>query len=224
MEPRLSEKLKERLRDPETGTWRYLWLLLFYPFYITSFFLLEKLPMNFHVVECSLDHLIPFCEWFVIPYVLWHGAIGLLSIYLLFFDIPNLKKLIRFFLITYVITLAVYLIWPTSQELRPAVFPRQNTFTWLTEHVIYGADTSTNVCPSMHIIGTIGLWCAATRSPRFTGPLAKTLWFLLCLAICLSTVFLKQHSLIDIVAALPVALIGWLPVFGRRKRAEDGKR
>ena len=210
MKPFSRRWLAERLRDPETGGYRYLWLLLFYPIYLISFFTLEGMTLSYHLLECGVDRMIPFCEYFVVPYVLWHGVIGLLSLYLLFFDIPELKRLLRYFIFTYIITFAIYVIWPTSLNLRPTEFPRENFFTWVTRHVIYAADPSTNVCPSMHILGAFGLWFASGRTERFSGLLARILWGILCLAICLSTVLLKQHSVIDVIAALPLVLLGWL--------------
>ena len=206
-------KLISRLRDPQTGSFRHLWILLFYPVYLISFFILENVTLSYHVVECSADALIPFCEWFLIPYVLWHALIALLSLYLLFFDFQGLKKLIAYFAITYLIAFSAYIIWPTCQNLRPTEFDRDNPLIWLTVHVIYGTDPSTNVSPSMHVLGAIGLWMAARRTPRFSGRFARCCWFIVCLAICLSTVFLKQHSLLDLLTALPAALFGWLVVY-----------
>ncbi|MBR6950302.1 MAG: phosphatase PAP2 family protein [Oscillospiraceae bacterium] len=210
MKPFSKQWLAERLRDPETGRYRYLWLLLFYPLYLISFFILEGMTLPYHYLEWGIDRVIPFCEYFVLPYVLWHGTIGLLSLYLLFFDIPELKRLLRYFIFTYVITFTVYVVWPTALDLRPTEFPRDNVFTWVTRHVIYAADPSTNVCPSMHILGTFGLWFASGRTKRFSGPLARVLWGILCLSICLSTVLLKQHSVIDVLAALPLTALGWV--------------
>ncbi|MCQ2451944.1 MAG: hypothetical protein MJ075_02265 [Oscillospiraceae bacterium] len=218
-----SNRLISRLQDPETGSHGYLWLLLFYPVYLTSFFILEKVTLNYHVVECAADRFIPFCEWFFIPYVLWHGAIALLTLHLLLNDIPELKRLLRYFIATYIITFSVFLIWPTCQNLRPNSFPRDNLLTWLVAHVIYGADPSTNVSPSMHIIGTFGLWFAVFRTKGFAKMGWRIFWTLLCLSICLSTVFLRQHSLLDLATALPVVLVGWLVAYSglpeRRKSA-----
>lgn len=210
MNPTVKAQLAVRLRDPETGGYRYLWLLLFYPVYLSSFFALEKITLNYHVVECAADHWIPFCEWFFIPYVLWHGAIALLTLHLLLNDIPELKRLLRFFIATYIITFSVFLIWPTCQNLRPSEFPRDNLMTWLVAHGIYGADPPTNVSPSMHIIGTFGLWFAVASSRAFAKPGWRIFWAILGIAICLSTVFLRQHSLLDLATALPVVLVGWL--------------
>jgi len=203
----------QRLRDPETGSYRRLWPILFYPVYLISFFILENVTLDYHVVECAADALIPFCEWFLIPYVLWHAGIFLLSLYLLFFDFSGFRKLVVYFAVTYLFTFCAFVFWPTCQNLRPTEFSHDNILVWLTVHVIYGADPSTNVSPSMHVLGAIGLFLAARRTPRFSGMLSQLVWLIVCLAICASTVFLKQHSVIDILTALPVAAAGWLVAY-----------
>ena len=103
-------------------------------------------------------------------------------------------------------------------------------FTWLVGR-IYTADTSTNVSPSMHVLGVLGVlgavWNAeGCRNLRNRGPT-----LLLSLLICAATVFVKQHSLVDILTALPVALIAGFLCFGldlpnrwrkRKKEPRDG--
>lgn len=75
-----------------------------------------------------------------------------------------------------------------------------------------------DVCPSIHVLGAMGALFAALWLECFRTPVRRRLWGLLTGLICLPTVFLKQHSVLDIVAALPLAgLAGWL-CFGRRER------
>ena len=46
--------------------------ILYLPFYLFCFTGLERRNSeDYYVVESELDALIPFCEWFVIPYFLW---------------------------------------------------------------------------------------------------------------------------------------------------------
>ena len=75
--------------------------------------------------------------------------------------------------------------------------------------LFYSFDTNTNVCPSLHVIGSVaamfGLWdCKALQSVGWK--IAAT-----SIAVCisLSTVFMKQHSIMDVLAALPVCFFGW---------------
>ena len=106
------------------------------------------------------------------------------------------------------ITVLFYLFFPTCQNLRPEAFVRNNLLTRFIE-LFYSFDTNTNVCPSLHVIGSVaamfGLWdCKALQSVGWK--IAAT-----SIAVCisLSTVFMKQHSIMDVLAALPVCFFGW---------------
>ena len=58
------------IRRPEN---RYLWYILVLPAFVICFFLLERFgPENYWVSYIPLDDKIPFCEYFVLPYVLWY--------------------------------------------------------------------------------------------------------------------------------------------------------
>ena len=40
-------------------------------FYMISFMLVEKISTETHLIHSFVDDLIPFCEYFIIPYMLW---------------------------------------------------------------------------------------------------------------------------------------------------------
>ena len=117
-----------------------------------------------------------------------------------------------FVIVTYTITVLIYLFFPTCQNLRPEAFVRNNLLTRFIE-LFYSFDTNTNVCPSLHVIGSVaamfGLWdCKALQSVGWK--IAAT-----SIAVCisLSTVFMKQHSIMDVLAACQsVSLVGGLPI------------
>ena len=180
---------------------RHLFLLLFWPVYLTLFVLTEKYVTPVYNVYCPLDDLIPFCEFFVIPYVLWYALLAFVSIYTLFFDIPSFKKFYTFLSVTCVITFAIYIILPNEQNLRPDTFARDNIFVDVMKN-LYSIDTNTNVCPSIHVIFSIGMLFALWNSKHFSSALWRTVSVIVTVSICLATVFLKQHSVIDIFAGV----------------------
>ena len=65
----------------------------------------------------------------------------------------------------------------------------------------YAFDTNTNVCPSIHVIGAVACLAAGWHSRRFGTPLWRAVFTVITVLICLSTVFLKQHSAPDVFAA-----------------------
>ena len=132
-----------------------------------------------------------------------------------FQDVALFKKLQTYFIVTQVVAMAMYIAVPTRQELGPEVFPRENVLTGLVT-ALYRADTSTNVCPSLHVALSLGMASAWLREKA-----VRWIWrgavVLLAGLICLSTVFIKQHSVVDFFAALPVCALAEWVAFYRRK-------
>ena len=188
---------------------RHLLLLLYWPIYGLTFLILERgLTLNYHPVEAALDAKIPFCEYFVPAYYFWFVFLIGMHFYTVFFDVPAFKKMMYFIMITYTITSVIYIIYPTKQELRPTEFAGDNIFVTVING-LYNFDTNTNVCPSLHVIGSFAVLFTSWHCERF-----KTFWWQLgfisaTVLICLSTVFLKQHSVIDIWTALAVCALAY---------------
>ena len=188
---------------------RHLLLLLYWPIYGLTFLILERgLTLNYHPVEAALDAKIPFCEYFVPAYYFWFVFLIGMHFYTGLFDVPAFKKLMYFIIITYTITSVIYIIYPTKQELRPTEFAGDNIFVTVING-LYNFDTNTNVCPSLHVIGSFAVLFTSWHCERF-----KTFWWQLgfisaTVLICLSTVFLKQHSVIDIWTALAVCALAY---------------
>ena len=180
----------------------HLWYILFVPAFLISFFSIESLIAPEDVrwwVFSSLDTHIPFVEVFIVPYVLWYPLLLGTGLLLLIFDVPNFKKYMLFLIFGFGLALLFCLLLPNGQALRPASFERQNIFTYFVG-LIYSADTCTNVFPSMHVIGSAAAAIAVCKSDRLRR--LRPLWLILAAAISISTVFVKQHSILDIFGAL----------------------
>lgn len=199
-----------RVNEPE---YRHLKLLLGWLGYFALYFLTENLiPYERCVpVHSPLDDLIPFCEWFVIPYVGWYLLIVGSLLYFALYHPKNFEQLMKYIIVTQVVAMAIYIIFPNRQDLRPEVFPRENFLTGVVS-LLYTFDTSTNVCPSLHVAYSLGIASAWLKEPS-ASPLAKTLLTLFCFSVCISVAFVKQHSVVDIFAALPVCLLAELIAF-----------
>ena len=196
-----------RLNTPEFS---HVWLLLYWPLFGLGFSYVERFYPVAHYINmhCALDDLIPFNEWFLIPYLFWFvyliGAVA----YTFFFDVPGFRRMMRFVMITYSVTLIIYFLFPTCQMLRPEVFPRDNALTRFIAG-FYVFDTNTNVCPSIHVLGSVAAMLGLCDCRRLQNPKLKLLFILLCVLICISTVFMKQHSVLDVLAALPLCVIAY---------------
>ena len=211
-----------RIQEPQYRHLNYLWGWVGY---FLMYFLTEKLiPYEICTpVHIPLDDVIPFCEAFIIPYVGWYFLIVGSLVWFMLYNPDNFKNMMKFIIITQVVAMVVYILFPNRQDLRPEVFPRENVFTYIV-NLIYTADTCTNVCPSMHVAYSIGI-ASTWLKEKNASVLAKTLLTIFCFTVCISVAFVKQHSTLDIFTAIPVCLFAewltfgksfWLPRFKRK--------
>ena len=200
-----------RLRLLRTPEFSHLKLLVFWLIHVVLFGAIERdvFGDTYTAVELPvLDDLIPFCEWFLIPYLFWFFFLLFIHVYTLFYDIGSFRRLMTFLYITYFTTLLIYLIFPTCQNLRPTQFARDNILTRFMR-AYYSYDTNTNVCPSLHVIGSWAVVCGAWRSRHFGKASWRVVFVLIAALISISTCFVKQHSILDVFAAIPICIIGW---------------
>lgn len=208
-----------KINDPQ---YSHLKLLLGWVGYFVLYFLTENLipAENCTPVHMWLDDKIPFCEWFLIPYVLWYGLIVISLGYFLLYNVDSFQCLQTYIIVTQVVAMAIYILFPTRQDLRPAEFPRDNFLTQCVAF-LYSFDTNTGVCPSLHVAYSLGLASVWTKE-KGVHPAWKAFVVVMVVLICLSTMFVKQHSAVDVFAALPVCLLAegivYLPRY-RRSRA-----
>ena len=201
-----------KLNDPRFS---HLKLLGGWIGYFIMYFLTENLiPMErMHVIHCALDDVIPFNEYFLIFYCSWYAWIVISLLYFMLYDIDSFRRLQVFIIITQVVAMVVYIVYPSIQLLRPEVFPRENALTALMAF-IYNFDTPTGVCPSLHVAYSMGIasvWCKRKETP--VG--LKVFMVCLLVMISISTAFVKQHSVVDIIAAIPLGMLAEYLVFGR---------
>ena len=193
------------------------WYFLFIPGYLLGFFLMEHLVpsgCDYWVSWCPLDDRIPFCEWFVLPYCLWYPLLLGTGLLLMFRDVPGLRRYAWFMIAGFGFSILFCIHFPNGQDLRPDAFPRENFCTWLLGR-IYAADTNTNVLPSMHVIGSAAAVIAVFRSV----PNRRWRWPVLIVAVLVtvSTVLVKQHSVLDVLAAFVLCVPLWFLFYGKRK-------
>lgn len=208
-----------RFKNINTDEYRHVKLLLFWPAYLLMFFFTERVcpERQYYPMYCGLDDLIPFCEFFIIPYVFWYLFLALTVLYTLAYDTDGFRRFMKYIIITFSAATLIHFILPTCQNLRPTQFERENIFTEAVSF-LYRIDTNTNVCPSVHVIGSVAVMSAALRSKMLESVAWKTVIVITGLLICAATVLLKQHSVIDIIAALPICLVAEFLCYGKKNK------
>lgn len=190
-----------------------LWALCM-PVYILCFFITEKLvPEGTQVWDPSIpaDYNIPFVPQFIIFYCAWYVCLFAVGLWLMFKDGRGFSRYMIFILSSFMASLLFCLIVPNGIDLRQPVegtdiFSRAVVF-------LRQIDTPTNVFPSMHVIGSVGYVLGVFYTDTIKSVWIRALSVLVAVGICASTVFLRQHALLDIVGGLGFAFVAWVFVY-----------
>ena len=182
------------------------------------FFLVENVigrDYNYWVSYVPFDDMIPFVDWFVIFYVIWYPVLIGVGLILLLKDKAAYERYVLMIMIGFTASIIFFFILPNGQDLRSEKFEQDNVFTRLIG-MLYASDTNTNVLPSMHVYGSLCAMIALIDSDR-----VKNFWLVsgnsvVCILICASTCFIKQHSILDAVAAVVMCVPLYIVIYWRR--------
>ena len=190
-------------------------LLVFFVIYMSWFSWLERNVKKYRIIHVALDDYIPFCEVFIVPYLLWFVYVAAVVIFLMFKNKQEYYRCYIFLMTGMTIFLIVSTLWPNGHHLRPAVLPRDNLFSDLVA-MLWRTDTPTNLWPSIHVYNSLGAHFAVMHSGEFAHRKGLRIGSLtLAVSIILSTVLLKQHSLFDVVTAFLLSGIMYVLVYRR---------
>lgn len=182
-------------------------LFVYIIFYLIAFFLLEQRKVPISMIMSDIDHMIPFCEYFIVPYLFWFISLGLTGAYFLLFcdDVNETKKLMDTFMTGMSVFIIFSLFFPNGHALRPTL--TDDSIFMEMVGFLYKIDTSTNVFPSMHVFCTVAMAIALLRQEKLLKIKGFKITVLtISSLIVLSTCFLKQHSIIDVAGAVMLNL------------------
>lgn len=203
--------------------YRHAWVFLYALIYMPWFLYLEKtVTSNYFVIYSIFDSYIPFCEYFVVPYMLWFPYIAAALLYFFFTDTESFYKAAAFLFSGMTLFLIISTIFPNGLNLRPSYFARDNVFVDMVK-LIYMADTPTNVLPSLHVYNSVAACAALRRDTRFSSNrILNCGCLILTVSIVLSTMFLKQHSVVDVIAGCVMAYLMYQFVYEPATRKVPG--
>lgn len=195
---------------------KYALLLLYFLIYLPWFGHLEKtVTTHFHVIHVALDDYIPFCEFFVIPYFLWFGYVAWGIGYFYLKNKEEYVKLCTVLFTGMTVFLIVSTVYPNGHYLRPTSFERDNIFVHMVQW-LYTTDTSTNLFPSIHVYNSIAVNMAVWHSELLRNKRGIRIGSaVLMVSIILSTMFLKQHSVFDVVTGIALAVFMYTLVYSK---------
>lgn len=184
-------------------------------YFIVYIYLEHREVASFHMLNTAFDERIPFCEYFILPYYLWFPYIAFSVAAFIFLDKEKKDYYKLCFILGFGMTffLIFSYVYPNAIALRPENIARTNIFVTLTNR-IYLADTATNVFPSIHCFNSLAVCFAFWHSHIFRqNRLLLLISTLLCCLIILSTMFVKQHSIVDVLGSFLLFFLLYLPVY-----------
>lgn len=210
--------MKELIKN---APWKRLLWALWLPVYVITYFVVEALipegTSNLWYTQFEFEKSIPFCEYGIVFYVSWFVYIFGVGLNLWYFHDKPFKRYMLTLCVCFYLCVVIWILFPNACDLRSASdLERKNLFTAIVA-LIRKADTPTNVFPSEHVIGTFAALMGYIDCGRFARH--RTEGILMCVwgfAIIASTVFVKQHALIDLPSGAAMALIAGFFIYRKR--------
>lgn len=204
-------------------------LIIYGIIYMSWFTHLEKtVTKDYRLIHTFIDDYIPFCELFVIPYFLWFLYVAATVMFFFFTNKDDYYRTCTFLFTGMTVFLIISTLFPNGHHLRLTEMPRDNIFTHMVQG-LWATDTPTNLWPSIHVYNSLGAHFAIIKSSRLENKKGiRAASLVLCVSIILSTMFIKQHSVFDVITGIIMALVMYRLVYHydillgvRRRRAEN---
>lgn len=213
------DAIKKFVFDRKYALWLLLWVGI-----IVWYFLLNQFQTGGHVIHMSVDDKIPFVEYFVIFYCLWYAYIVFSLLWTLVKSKRDFLTLCSLIFLALYSSMIVITAYPSVHTLRPAAGSMRNNLFSALVRGIYAADEPRCIFPSMHCILVIVISVGLIFSDSFKGKLwTKIFCPLFSVLVMLSTVFIKQHSVADVLLSMgmsvPVCLLTYFVVTPKKRFA-----
>lgn len=173
-------------------------LMLSIPLLHTCYGLLNNSNRGAHLLVTALDEMVPFVEGFIIPYVVWYPYVFVVLFLLCIKDRKVYYKILISLNIGFVCSYITFYFFQSTVP-RPEVLGN-DIFSEMVR-IIYNHDEPFNCLPSIHVLSTYymmrGISISNIKNKIITYSTHITGVFII-----LSTQFIKQHVLLDIIAAI----------------------
>lgn len=196
------------------------WTLAVLPI-VAIYLIPEQLVVNdYWATQLAIDGLIPFVPEFVVFYLLWFPCLFFVGLWLMIQDGQGYRRYICYLLAAYAVAMVIYLCFPNGQDLRPTLDAPHGICEKILA-MLYAFDTNTNVLPSLHVVGAIGFTAAALDTKTIRHTWVKGVICVLAVLISVSTVFVKQHAVLDVLAGVLMGAVLHLIIYRMFRRRES---
>jgi membrane-associated phospholipid phosphatase len=158
-----------------------------------------------HIVNTQFDNLFPFDSRFIIPYIAWFLFVAAGLILFAIIDHKYFYQQLASLLTGAVISYLTFHFFPT-EIIRPVV-NGTSIFDSLVKDY-YNYDCPYNGFPSIHVLYTVIITLFVCK--YFQNNLLRFLFIIICIIISVSTLYVKQHYFLDVLAGALLAIILYL--------------
>ena len=151
-------------------------------------------------LEIALDSVIPFLPWFVIPYIFVY-IVAFLP-YFFIKDNSTFRSVALTYTITTLIAYTIFLVFPVIMN-RPSSISTQGIGAMV--NLIFSIDFPYNSFPSLHVMYAFLPAFMLLKDYKIAGSIT----LVVAILIAFSTVFIKQHYILDVVGGIVLAGMGY---------------
>lgn len=163
----------------------------------------EFFQSKIHDVKRPVDDKIPFLPWTVLPYCFWFPMIAFYPLIVFRTDPCSYCGYLMTMVMEIVLSVVCYLIYPTSFQ-RPV--PPDGFWGNFMKFVYHGSYRGLNCAPSLHCSSCFLVICVSFTCAGMSFGV-RVFTVSIAIMIVLSTLTTKQHTLIDVLTAVPLFLI-----------------
>lgn len=176
------------------GKWDMLWFVLF-PILNINYIITGNIYSSGNQLFLPYEKTIPLIPIFILPYIYWYFYMVIGYFVLSIKDRKKYMKGMYSLFIGMCVCYTIYYLFPT-EFVRVSV--ENNNILNKLINLIYGADKPFNCFPSLHVLGTYFVMRLTLKDNKFYWLYTQIVGTM----IILSTVFIKQHFIVDIIASV----------------------
>lgn len=184
--------------------------ICFPPLFHTLIYFLSKLierpPYD---ITTNIDNKIPFIAWFIIFYCIWYLFLLVAPLIIYKYDRKILKRYAITYIVCSIVCCIIYIMWPTTFN-RPEL-SNNGIFNYVVKWIYSNDIPAVNCFPSFHALLCF-LWIITISLNKNINKIVRLFISFFCIGIILSTMFVKQHSYIDLIGAFIIVVINYLIV------------
>lgn len=170
---------------------------------VILYFGCEFFQKNPNYIDIELDKKIPVIPLFVLVYVLWFPVISIFPLSLYGASPILYKPYMSTWIIVLAISIIIYMIYPTTFE-RPKNLD-DYAFGFLLKFIYKSSYRGLNCMPSLHCSMSTMVIVFALASAMVLR--LKLIYVAVSIGIIISTLFTKQHVILDVVTGVGLGLV-----------------